>query len=159
MTMEGKNYRISFAFPCRELVENVMKHLSMRELAARHPSATQGLARRFTGSEREEEYVESRLHTAAWRVCSALGGWNATTDFDVTDEIGISLNVGYAAPAEQLTLLAECVRDWICCIVAHETAEAVLDDSDATDLAEDASLAQQRVMMMLCAADTLRKAC
>lgn len=159
--MKTENKNVEFAYKVGELSGKVMDYLALAELSDRPAGCdgVRGAARRFLGDESQEEFVASRLRLNLWRVCGALGGWGATTDFSGSTELRMALRLDAGADADLRDRLSAAVADWICMATAREACSLILaDDRRACELEDMAEVARQRVMMTLCAAETLMKA-
>ncbi len=154
MTMNPNNYKIALAFPLEEMKNHILDLLATREISTQHDASST----HYIGDERQDEFVDVHLRLAAWRVCAALSGWEATTEFDAADTITINLSLGTPADAARSTMLAEAVRDWICSTVAHLALQIMTGaDKPESSMKDAGETAKQRVLMMLCASDMLRK--
>lgn len=153
--MDSNNYRIALSFPIAELSDRVLSLLAAHEISCTSSSDDKC---HYIGDERQEEFVEANVRLCAWHVCSALSGWNATTEFDSENHVAISLTPGIPSDARRNTLLGENVRDWICADVALRALRVMTADKTLVEAAEEmADVARQRTLMMLCASDMLRK--
>lgn len=154
--MNGNFYTIALTFPVEELKNRIADYLAVREISL--PASGESNSPRYVGDERQDEFIEAHLRLAVWEVAAALSGWDATTDFDAGDYLSITLSLGAAVDAAHNTLLGEVVRDWICGNVVERALRIMSSDrSLAEDAAEKVAAARQRLMMMLCASDMLRK--
>lgn len=157
--MGMENFRIALSYTIDELKDQVMNHLAVRELAQRPVDTAGPQGRCFVGDEAQDEFVSSHLRLNLWRVCCALSGWNATTDFNSENELCVELSLGYALSKGNCTCLGSAVRDWICYAAACEAAIVIFgDESSGRILGEYAEMAHQRVNMMLCASQMLMRA-
>lgn len=153
--MNGYDYRIALTFTFDELKEQVLSRLSVREISECGPQAE---GRHFIGDERQEDFVDAYLRLSAWSVCAALSGWQATTDFNAEEKLTVNLTVPAHYDEAQGMNLGRTIRDWICGDVYRRALQVMASDDKETERAlHEVEMARQRAMMLLCAADTLRR--
>ena len=152
--MNTNKNRITISFPIEELTNRILDNLCVAEIS----SPADPTKPHYIGDERQEEFVAAHLRLATWKVCAVLSGWNASTEFDMADNLTLSLDVGFEAEPHRQSLLGIMIRDWLCnCVLLN--ARRLMSGSREQVAADEEALEQsrQRVLMMLCAADMMRK--
>ena len=152
--MNPNGYKIALTFPIDELKNRVLDSLSVAEIS--QTEAYKGP--HYIGDERQDEFVEANIQLASWNICAALSGWNASTEFESKENINISLSCVFCADDSKKALLSSLISEWICAMVLFRALQAMSASAETIRRAEEGlDLTRQRVLMMLCASDMLRK--
>ena len=155
--MNDINYKITLTYQAEDLKEEVLDSLALHEISQTESKSADKL--RYIGDERQDEFVDSHVRLAVWQVCASLSGWKATTDFSASKFLHLNLFLSYPFNEDKRGLLQMAVRDWIISLVKQRAVTAMTSDALLLARSEGETLAAtQRVMMLLCAADTLRTA-